>query len=114
MSASTHARLNEAREELEKYTDCFPWYWLSYGEKCYAFGVVEAVPAKEGDDYPVPGTRLEPHGENERLWIGDNGTEMMVMSWIASIEQQNGDSICKFLAAAHAHHVPAEITMKAL
>lgn len=102
--------LEQATEEMWYHTDRFPWYWLSYGEKCYAFACVEAVPVNEGDPYPEPGSRLDPHPENDRTWVGENGTEMMTMDTIAQIERQNGDTICRFLALAHAHLCHPELS----
>lgn len=94
--------LEQAIQDMRNHTDLWPWYWLSYGEKCYAFATVEAFPATEGDPFPEPGTELQPDMENERLWVGENGTKMIINDRIAEIERQNGDTICKFLALAHA------------
>jgi len=82
------------------HTDLYPWYWYSYGEKCYAFAVAEAYPTKEGDIAPKPGTKLI--FENDG-WRGENGTEMTIVQDIANVEKQNGDDICKFIAEAHAN-----------
>jgi len=95
--------LEQAIREMRNHTDLWPWYWLSYGEKCYAFATVEAFPAVEGDPFPEPGTELRPDTEGE--WIGENGTKMIINETIAEIERQNGDTICRFLATAHARLV---------
>lgn len=90
-------------DAMVSYTDLNPWYWLAYGEKCYAFAVVAAYQVDEKDPAPKYGTELKPHESKDRIWIGENGTEMMIDEWIAEIEQQNGDTICGFIAAAHAY-----------
>jgi len=89
-------------EAMCNQTDLLPWYWYSYGEKCYAFATVEAFPVNEGDEYPKPGTQLQPHETDSNLWIGENGVSMFIESEIANIESQNGDTICSFIAMAHA------------
>ena len=92
-------------EEMEKYTDLVPWYWRVVGEKCYAFDVVEAFPVRESDPIPEPGSQLE-LGESDSdkiIWVGENGTHMIIEGYIAGIDRQNGDTICCFIAAAHAH-----------
>lgn len=91
-------------DELENHTDGWNWYWLSYGEKCYAFAVVTAFPVDESDDAKMPpaGGRLEPHESKEQVWVGENGTEMLIDDWLCSIEQQSGDTICRFIAGAFA------------
>lgn len=93
--------MKEIIEDIRRTTDLWPWYWLSYGEKCYAFATVEAFPAIEGDPFPKPGSELMADFDNERLWIGENGTKMLIGDQIAAIERQNGDTICKFIAMAH-------------
>ena len=93
--------LSKSIEKMKSETDEFPWYWLSYGEKCYAFATVAAVPVDDGATIPTPGTELLPHPEEEQVWIGENGTAMIVESNIANIERQNGDTICEFIAIAH-------------
>ena len=90
-------------EAMKNHTDLNPWFWLSYGEKCYAFAVVAAFQVDEKAPMPKYGTKLDPHESKNRIWIGENGTEMMIDEEITSIEQQNGDTICSFIAAAHAH-----------
>jgi hypothetical protein len=87
-------------EEIKMCTDLFPWYWYSYGEKCYAFAIVEAFPEKDGDKYPDPGSELTMNDNGD--WVGENGVKMIIESVITSIEHQNGDTICHFIAAAHA------------
>jgi len=95
--------MNEIIDQMKHHTDLFPWYWYSYGEKCYAFAVVEAFPEEGGQPYPEPGTQLSPDQEDVRVWIGENGTRMLIENEIASIERQNGHIICQFIAEAHAH-----------
>jgi len=102
MSDTFNPSLMESIKAVQNRTDGWPWYWLSYGEKCYAFAAVEAYPANEGDAIPQPGTRLEPHEEEETLWVGENGTAMEVGCFMAEHEAQNGDAICRFIAQAHA------------
>jgi len=102
-------------KEMCNHTDLYPWYWLSYGEKCYAFAVVEAFPAKNDSEYPQPGSELRPavlDQENPKLWVGENGVNMIIETWISNIEQQNGDTVCSFIASAHAlllaDHLPTK------
>ena len=90
--------------DIRNRTDLWPWYWLSYGEKCYAFATVEAFPANEGDPYPAPGSELRSDADTDS-WVGENGTRMLIENRIAEIERQNGDAICSFIAKAHAHLV---------
>jgi len=94
--------LNTAIEILKNRTDGFPWYWLSYGEKCYAFAVVEAFPIIIGEQYPTPGSRLYPDMNDPAIWIGENGVKIYIHEWICTVERQNGDIICQFIAMAHA------------
>ena len=104
--------MDDLIEKMCDHTDLYPWYWLSYGEKCYGFAVVEAFPVKNDAKYPKPGSQLHPHEENVKLWVGENGAEMIIETWISSIEQQSGDVICSFIAAAHAQlmsdHLPTK------
>jgi hypothetical protein len=92
---------------MMSHTDCWPWYWLSYGEKCYAFATVEAFPANDNDPYPEPGTKLEMNENGE--WIGENGIIMIIESEISNIECQNGDTICEFIAMSHAYLIGKDI-----
>ncbi|MAE81258.1 MAG: hypothetical protein CMB80_00875 [Flammeovirgaceae bacterium] len=96
-------------EEMRNHTDLWPWYWLSYGEKYYAFATVSAFPCRESDPYPRPGTELKPHETKDNIWVGENGTEMIIDDWITNIEQQNGDVICRFIALAHWHLLEKDI-----
>jgi hypothetical protein len=91
--------------ELVNHTDLHPWYWMSYGDGCYAFAVVAAYPSEFGAEYPEPGSKLEIHDPEKGLWIGSNGVVVEIDSFISDIEAQNGDSICSFIAAAHAKHM---------
>lgn len=94
--------LRERWDDMDAQTDGWPWYWLSYGEKCYAYAVVTAFPLNESDEAPPAGTQLEPHETMERAWVGENGVAMLVDDHIANIERQNGASICRFIAQAWA------------
>lgn len=69
--------LQAAWDEMQNHTDGHNWYWLSYGEKCYAFAVATAFPWNDGDQPPPSGGRLDLH-PTTRLWIAEDGTEMMV------------------------------------
>ncbi|MCP3941685.1 MAG: hypothetical protein GY710_09425 [Desulfobacteraceae bacterium] len=91
-------------KELSNHTDLWPWYWYAYGEQCYAFAVVEAYPLKHGDPFPEPGSELAftEDEKNKYWWTGENGTKMIIETEISNIQQQNGDAICSFIAAAHA------------
>ena len=87
--------------KMVNHTDLNPWYWLADGEKGYSFATVSAFPLKEGDPAPEPGSQLIYGDDGD--WAGENGTAMMIDEIIAEIESQNGDVICSFIAAAHAH-----------
>lgn len=96
-----NAELEKATKDILTHTDGNPWYWLSYGEKDYAFACVSAITLN--NDVPIPkgGTRLMPHPSKPNIWLAENGTEMIVDESIAAIERQNGDTICQFIAIAH-------------
>ena len=98
------SNLQKLWTELENRTDGWNWYWLSYGEKCYAFAVVTAFPLEESDDEAMPpaGTVLVPDMDQERVYVGVNGTKMLIDDWLVNVERQNGDAICKFIAGAFA------------
>ena len=102
MSIKKNSRLQKAIDELNNSTDGWPWYWIAFGEKEYAFATVAMHPAKEGDPFPKPGSTLYRSPKNATIWIGENGTEMVIAEWIAMVERQNGDCICEFIALAHA------------
>ena len=99
--------LEELTEKIKNETDLWPWYWYAYGEKCYGFSTVEAYPAKEENPFPDPGSQLTMNDNGK--WIGENGVEMIIESEIANIEQQNGDTICSFIAGAHAHLIGKDL-----
>lgn len=99
-------------KKMKDHTDLWPWYWYAYGEKCYAFATVEAYPAKEGDPFPEPGSQLIM--DDGDCWVGDNGVKMIIEAEIANIEQQNGDTICSFIATAHAHLIGKELLTSGL
>jgi len=102
--------MQEVIKDLQSHTDLWPWYWLSYGEKCYAFATVEAFPLNETDPFPEPGSQLiSEYDENNKTfrWVGENGVTMCINNHIATIERQNGDTICKFIAIAHAYFLDA-------
>lgn len=93
--------MNDIIQKMANHTDMNHWYWLSYGEKCYAFAVVSAFPNNEDKPYPKGGGRLEEHPEEEYLWLSEDGTEMLIDDWIVTREEQNGDTICSFIAQAY-------------
>lgn len=95
--------LQKCWQELENHTDGHNWYWLSYGEKCYAYACVTAFPVEENVEYPPAGGYLKPHETLDDAWVAENGTAMYVDENIAAIEQQNGGVICEFIAKAYAH-----------
>jgi hypothetical protein len=95
--------LEDAFREMTDSLDGHNWYWLSYGEKCYAFATVTAFPLNDDCSSPPSGGRLDPHPEKDRAWIAEDGTEMLVDEEIAAIEDQHGDVVCRFLAAAYAY-----------
>ena len=101
--------MEEYVKKIIRQTDLYPWFWLSYGEKCYAFAVVSAFQVDSKLPMPKYGSELEPHEEQPGVWVGENGTEMMVDQWIAEVEEQNGAAICSFIAAAHAYFLGAEM-----
>ena len=87
-------------DDMKNYTDGWPWYWFSYGQGEYMFATVEAYPEKDGDPFPEPGSQLT--FDDESRLVDSNGTVMVVESNIAVVERQNGDTICEFIAKAHA------------
>jgi len=91
-------------QDLADRTDLLPWYWYSYGEAEYGFAVIEAFPINEKDPFPEPGSELKSGTDenNAFCWVGKNGTKMLIEAEISSIESQNGDAICNFIASAHA------------
>ena len=97
----------EMIEEMKCHTDLYPWYWYSYGDGEYAFSVVEAWPVDENVDYPEPGTELEM--DKNGNWCGRDGQVMFIEREISNQEHQNGDTICKFIAMAHAHFMKDSI-----
>lgn len=94
-------QIKKAVKDLITYTDNYPWYWYSYGEKCYAYAVVAAI-AQNEDEEP---DALKEAGDELNLVSGklftQTGIEMCVMDHIANIESQQGYEFCKFLALAH-------------
>ena len=90
-------------EDMANHTDCWPWYWLSYGEKCYAFAVVEAYPVDEHATFPKPGSQLIQDLDGNWCGVEGSTSEMIIDSTIAEIEEQRGDTVCKFIASAHAN-----------
>lgn len=99
-----HAEIEHRLEQMSKSQD-FGWYWASFGEKCYCFGVVTAFPlSKEDEDKTPLVCRLEPHPEKDRVWVTEDGVEMLIDDPIASIERQCGGRVCEFIA-----HAPTDI-----
>jgi len=98
--------LKKCIEKMKNETDLWPWYWYSYGEKCYGFSTVEAYPQNVEDPFPEFGTELIRDEDGDLF--GENGTKMYIESEVACIEQQNGDTICSFIALAHANLVKGE------
>ncbi len=98
--------------DMCNHTNLNPWYWISYGEKCYGFATVEAITAIDGDPYPEPGSELVPDNGSDNKWVGCNGVEMIIDEWIADSESQNGDTICRFIAGAHAELMKAHLPEK--
>lgn len=101
-------------QDMQDYTDMFPWYWYSYGEKCYAFAVVSAVAKNEEEDELAEreaGCQLlnyNPKSDEPAewdKWFTPSGIEMCIMDGIVNNEDQNGSIICKFVAEAHAELV---------
>lgn len=37
------------------------------------------------------------------IWVGENGTPMLIDGYIAESESQNGSVVCRFIAGCHAH-----------
>ena len=95
--------MDEFIKDMCDYTDLWPWYWLSYGEKCYAFATVAAYPIRDKDPFPKYGSQLFPDHGCAGGWVGENGVGMIIDSEIASIERQNGDVICRFIANVYAN-----------
>lgn len=99
--------LKTAMDNMIRYDDLYPWYWISYGEKCYAYAVVSAFPLEDNVDYPKPGSKLEMNIDGK--WEGENGVVMLIEESIATIERQSGDHVCEFIAMAHAELLKKEI-----
>ena len=91
----------EIIQNMINNTDMNNWYWLSYGEKCYAFAVVSAYPVEDNVPCPQGGGELTPHFEKEYVWLTECGVEMYVDEFIAERESQNGNTICRFIAQAY-------------
>lgn len=94
--------LDRRYKSMSNYTDGHNWYWLSYGEKCYAFAVVSAFPEDENKPYPPSGGRLKYRDADDGSWVAEDGTQMVVDEWLASVEKQSGGVICAFIAQAYA------------
>ena len=43
------------------------------------------------------------------IWVGENGTLMLIDGYIAESESQNGSVVCRFIAGCHAHFLRDEI-----
>jgi hypothetical protein len=84
--------------ELDSDSDCQTWAWFSYGEKCYAYAVVQAVPLDEDDDTPVVG-RLEPHPEDAMVWVDESGRKCITLEPVFNAEHQNGGIECEVAVA---------------
>lgn len=93
--------LKDAFRRMQDQSDGFNWYWLSYGEKCYAYAVVEAVPWDEDATEPPSGGMLKPHPDKDDAWLAEDGTEMMIMEYVVTCEQPRGGAVCEFIAAAY-------------
>jgi len=98
-------------EDMKNYTDLNPWYWRSIGEKEYAFDVVKAFPLRECDAIPKPGSQLyiDEDKDGNIIWVGENGTPMLIDGYIAESESQNGCVVCRFIAGCHAHFLKYEM-----
>jgi hypothetical protein len=94
--------MQAAFKEMSDRTDGWNWYWLSYGEKCYAFATVTAFTVADDAPTPPSGGRLVPHQDKVCVWVAEDGTEMYVDEHIANVERQSGDVICRFIAVAFA------------
>jgi hypothetical protein len=88
-------------QSILNHTDLWNWYWLSYGEKCYAFAVVSAYPVDSNIKSPDGGQELFPHSEKENVWTTKDNIEMYVDEFIVTREEQNGDTICMFIAEVY-------------
>jgi len=93
--------MDDIIEKMIKHTDMNPWYWLSYGEKCYAFAVVSAYPVDDNKSHPKGGGHLIPDHEKEHVWLSKDGTEMYIDEFIVERESQDGGTICSFIAQAY-------------
>lgn len=91
--------------DLSSGTDGNNWYWLEYGEKCYAYAVVSAITENERDEKrtPPPGTKLEPTESGGWVWKGLAGVRMVSDENITFIERQDGGVICRFIAGSFAY-----------
>jgi len=103
--------MNDIIERMKTETDNYPWYWYSYGEKCYGFAVVSAIPADSKFDRLAKeesGTKLKQIPGSDK-WFTDSGIEMCIVDGIAQIENQQGDIICQFIAEAYAELIARKV-----
>ena len=93
--------MDDIIQKMIQNTDMNPWYWLSYGEKCYAFAVASAHPVDDNIPCPKGGGELTPHFEKEHIWLTENNVEMYIDEFIVERESQNGSTICSFIAQTY-------------
>lgn len=97
--------LERAIERMKTEVDSVPWYWFSFGEKCYAFGLSMCVAKDEADDHRVPrgGSRLWYDEDSDLAGRNEAGETVKMYEYesLLTVERQEGDAICEFLAVAH-------------
>lgn len=106
LSVPVTEKLAKALSDLQNLTDCFCWYWYSYGEKSYGFAVVSAITARQEDEdrAPANGSELRFNEDRDLIGTGTDGSEVPMVSIdsIATIECADGGPVCRFIAAAYA------------
>ena len=99
-------KLDKAIKDLKENQESrIPWYWLPYGSSGNEYAVVEAVQkSKDSTTYPVAGEKL--WWDSERgSYTSVTGNLMEIISWIATLEGEQGRLMCQFIAQAHASFV---------
>lgn len=102
--------MDDIIKKMAEHTDMNHWYWLSYGEKCYAFAVASAHPVDDNVVHSKGGGELVPDNEKKHVWLTEDGTEMYIDEFIVERESQDGNTVCSFIARAYTelmkNHLP--------
>lgn len=79
-------------KELNETSDIPCWSWYSYGEKCYAYGVVQAF-LIEDEDVNASGHLMQ-HSEEDCL-VDEYGNKCNILENVFDTEHQNGGLECE-------------------